>query len=90
LFERRLGLGADGVLCGVAQQEAPCVPSEEIELPRVPVDFAVPRGDTAGANMLLESVTVQAGDRDLLEVGVIAYWNLLCPSSTMRKVLVGG
>ncbi len=28
----------------------------------------IPRGDTAGANLILENVTVQAGHRDLLEV----------------------
>jgi hypothetical protein len=28
----------------------------------------VPRGDTAGAALVLENVTIQAGDRDLLEV----------------------
>lgn len=31
----------------------------------------MPRGDTAGANLVLESVSIQAGDRDLLEVWVV-------------------
>ncbi|GFR43392.1 hypothetical protein Agub_g4469 [Astrephomene gubernaculifera] len=31
-----------------------------------PLEFPVPRGDTAGATLVLEGVTLQAGDRDLL------------------------
>lgn len=44
---------------GAAKQVAP---------PRAAGDFNIPRGETAGAAMVLEGVTVQAGDRDLLEV----------------------
>ncbi|MEW5302176.1 MAG: hypothetical protein WDW36_004981 [Sanguina aurantia] len=43
---------------GAAKQVAP---------PRAAGDFNIPRGETAGAAMVLEGVTVQAGDRDLLE-----------------------
>ena len=40
----------------------------------------VPRGDTAGANLVLENVTVQAGHRDLLEVS----------TNTMTQVILVG
>lgn len=34
----------------------------------IPADFDVPRGETAGATLVVEGITVQAGDRDLLTV----------------------
>ncbi len=44
----------------------------------VPVDFPVPRGDTAGAALVVDGVTIQAGDRDLLQVGIAGQLSCTC------------
>ena len=49
------------VACSAAASSAaPAAPAQQID--------TVPRGETAGANLILENATVQAGHRDLLEV----------------------
>eukprot|EP00884_Botryococcus_braunii_P002776 jgi/Botrbrau1/1249/Bobra.0163s0042.1 len=64
--------GADGIRCqALVEQTAPPVgPQEQPSL----LDESVPRGDTAGAVLLLQGVTVQAGERDLLQE---ADWQLM-------------
>ncbi|GLI70270.1 hypothetical protein VaNZ11_015202 [Volvox africanus] len=63
-----------------------------------PPDFPVPRGETAGATLIMDGVTVQAGDRDLLSD---VSWRLMpgqraglvgangCGKSTLLRCLAG-
>ncbi|GIL85713.1 hypothetical protein Vretimale_13175 [Volvox reticuliferus] len=63
-----------------------------------PPDFPVPRGETAGATLILDGVTLQAGDRDLLSD---VSWRLMpgqraglvgangCGKSTLLRCLAG-
>ncbi|KAG2502022.1 hypothetical protein HYH03_000516 [Edaphochlamys debaryana] len=63
-----------------------------------PAEFPIPRGETAGATLILDGVTVQAGDRDLLSD---VSWRLMpgqraglvgangCGKSTLLRCLSG-
>ena len=55
------------VACSAAAAPAEVKPAEQ-------QGENIPRGDTAGANLILENVTVQAGHRDLLEVICATYF----------------
>ncbi|GFH29736.1 uncharacterized protein HaLaN_28450, partial [Haematococcus lacustris] len=60
--------------------------------------IVVPRGETAGAAMVIDKVSIQAGDRDLLEEVSLRVmpgqrWGLVgsngCGKSTLLKALCG-
>ena len=64
------------VCAAAATSAAAAAPTQQVD--------NVPRGETAGANLILENATVQAGHRDLLEVsdhqlGILCSVN--CPTS---------
>ncbi|GLC40935.1 hypothetical protein PLESTB_000965000 [Pleodorina starrii] len=77
------------------QDEQPYDMDEELA---PPAEFPVPRGETAGATLILDGVTVQAGDRDLL---ADVSWRLMpgqraglvgangCGKSTLLRCLSG-
>ncbi|DBB07409.1 TPA: hypothetical protein ACH3X3_008894 [Trebouxia sp. C0006] len=79
------------VACSAAAAPAEVKPAEQ-------QGENIPRGDTAGANLILENVTVQAGHRDLLED---VSWRLMpgqrvglvgangCGKSTLLRCLSG-
>lgn len=58
--------------CRAGTQSNRVTKQKEVAVPKAAGDFNIPRGETAGAAMVLEGVTVQAGDRDLLEVSLLA------------------
>jgi hypothetical protein len=60
---------------------------DEVE---VPAEFPIPRGETAGATLVVDGITVQAGDRDLLSVSPGAAEcprGLGCPRACGRRLL---
>ncbi len=63
------------VVCTAAATQAPAAQEQE----------NIPRGDTAGANLILENVTVQAGHRDLLEVSALVSLPHRKPHCACRK-----
>lgn len=59
--------GSHHVECRAVAEKGASTSEAEL-LQRDVLQDPVPRGDTAGAVLLLQEVTIQAGDRDLLQV----------------------
>ena len=49
-----------------------CAAAAAPEVVRTVQEHEIPRGDTAGAALIMEDVTIQAGSRDILEVRSIS------------------
>lgn len=55
--------------CGGSRQRSTATAAIAVEAPNADTyELPVQRGETAGAAMVMEGITIQAGDRDLLEV----------------------
>ncbi|PNW82055.1 hypothetical protein CHLRE_06g271850v5 [Chlamydomonas reinhardtii] len=92
------GFSATGSYASGDEQDEPPQDWDEEDALSVPAEFPIPRGETAGATLVLEDVTVQAGDRDLLSD---VSWKLMpgqraglvgangCGKSTLLRCLSG-
>ncbi|KAG2439392.1 hypothetical protein HXX76_004749 [Chlamydomonas incerta] len=92
------GFSATGSYASGDEQDELPQDFDEEDILSLPAEFPIPRGETAGATLVLEDVTVQAGDRDLL---TDVSWKLMpgqraglvgangCGKSTLLRCLSG-